>query len=104
MHRASNEVRLQRQNTGQIMAKFHLPATMSSARKPSSRLQSFLQAKEVQDLDCISEMVGDDLIISVVLNPKRKPPEMPARLKNFKLALRKLVGDVPIGVDYSGLH
>ena len=86
------------------MAKFHLSATMSSARKPSSRLQSFLQAKEVQDLNCTSERVGDDLIISVVLNPKLEPPEMPARLKNFKLALKKLIGDVPIEVDYSGLH
>lgn len=104
MYQAPKAVRLQRKSTGHIMAEFHLSATISSARKPSSRLHNFLQTKEAQDLNCTSERVGDDLVLSVVLNPSLKPPEMPARLKNFKLALKKLVGDVPIAVDYSGLH
>jgi hypothetical protein len=98
---AQHAMRLSRESTGHIQAAFSLStATMSSVR----RLQSFLQSPEARRLNCTSEECGHDRVLSIILNPTHNPEEMPIRLKEFKEALKGIVGGSPIETDYSGLH
>lgn len=105
MQHTPHAVKLFRHGTGQILAQFHVStATMSNVRMLSPRLQAFLQSQEARNLECKDDEVGNERILSIVLNPTKCPEEMGTRLVNFKSALKMIVGEMPIEVDYSGIH